>query len=242
MSYLDNTTIVLDAVLTKKGRDLLSKGLDQFNITAYSFSDDEIDYTLWDNSHPSGSDSFGNVIENTPVLEAVTDESQVMRYKLISIPNVTNTLTKIYLPYVTLDNMSVTAGGTIPYSTDANREVLIGITPKTSIYATGGTSFSGNSNLDTNLGYTFLMSKSKTTLLNTNGLFTDLNRQFISSNTNTNYTDGDSIVRVGPALGITLNKTLSTFPSTTTIPITVTGNESGATFQFTLSISRGVVA
>ena len=242
MSYLDNTTIVLDAVLTKKGRDLLSKGLDQFNITAYSFSDDEIDYTLWDNSHPSGSDSFGKVIENTPVLEALTDESQVMRYKLISIPNVTTTLTKIYLPYVTLDNMSVAAGGTISYLTDANREVLIGITPKTSIYATGGTSFSGNSNLDVDLGYTFLLSKSKDVLLNTNGLFTDLNRQIISSNINTNYTDGDSIVRVGPALGITLNKTLSTFPATTTIPITVTGNESGATFQFILSISRGVVA
>jgi len=253
MSYLNNTTITLDAVLTKKGRDLLSKGRDEFVITQYSFSDDEIDYTLWDNSHPSGSDYFGNVIQNTPVLEALTDDSQVMKYRLVSIPNVTSTLTKVYLPYIIIDNSSITDGSTATYTTDANQQVKIAIVPKTSIYATGGTSF-GVSSLDVDPGYTFLLSKAKDTLLNTNGLFTDLTKQVqgfqwadqslpaSQRSTNTIYTDGDSIVRSGQFLVITLNKTLATFPATTTIPLTITGNESGALFQFTISISRGVVA
>ena len=33
MGVLDNTTITVDAILTKKGRELLAKGQGQFNIT-----------------------------------------------------------------------------------------------------------------------------------------------------------------------------------------------------------------
>ena len=243
MSYLDNSTIVLDAVLTKKGRDLLSKGIDNFQITQYSFSDDEIDYTLWDNNHPSGSDSFGNVIENTPILEALTDEAQVMKYKLISIPNITSTLSKIYLPYIVMNPASITDGGSVSYSTDKSNVTYVILSPATSVFTAGGSS--GYSGLDINSGYTFLLSKSKDVLLNTGGLFRDLSTQIKSDgagSVNTSYyTDSDSIVRVGSQLIITLGITQPTYPTTTVIPITVTGNESGAIFQFTLNISKGAV-
>ena len=84
MGFLDNTTITVDAVLTKKGREKLASGIENFKISHYAFADDEIDYELFDTSHPNGSTYFGAVIENMPLLEAFVDETQVMRYKLFT--------------------------------------------------------------------------------------------------------------------------------------------------------------
>ena len=89
MGYLNNTEIIVDAILTKKGRELLAKGEDQFNITQFALADDEIDYTLWDPAHPNGTTSYGQAIENLPLIEAVPDETQVMRYKLVTLPKAT---------------------------------------------------------------------------------------------------------------------------------------------------------
>jgi hypothetical protein len=87
MGYLSNNgTITVDAVLTKKGRELLAKGQGNFNITQFALSDDEIDYDLWNPQHGLGSDYFGVVIENMPITEAVPDETQSMKYKLITLP------------------------------------------------------------------------------------------------------------------------------------------------------------
>jgi len=81
MGFLDNTSITVDAILTKKGRELLARGQDEFRITKFALADDEIDYNLWDTSHPNGSNYYGAVIENMPLLEAFVDENQLMRYK-----------------------------------------------------------------------------------------------------------------------------------------------------------------
>lgn len=84
MGFLDNTTITVDAILTKKGRELLSRGQNEFRITKFALADDEIDYNLYDTTHPNGSNYYGAVIENMPLLEAFVDETQVMRYKLFT--------------------------------------------------------------------------------------------------------------------------------------------------------------
>lgn len=89
MGFLDNTSITIDAILTKKGRELLARGESQFKITKFALADDEVDYNLWDTAHPNGSNYYGAVIENMPVLEAFTDETQVMRYKLITLNKTT---------------------------------------------------------------------------------------------------------------------------------------------------------
>ena len=70
MGFLDNTSTTVDAILTKKGRELLAKGDGQFKITRFRLSDDEIDYALYDTTHPNGSNFFGAVIENISLLEA----------------------------------------------------------------------------------------------------------------------------------------------------------------------------
>ena len=83
MGFLDNTTITIDAILTRKGREKLAKE-GNLDITKYAFADDEIDYNLYDVSHPNGSSFYGAVLENMPLLEAFIDETQTMRYKLFT--------------------------------------------------------------------------------------------------------------------------------------------------------------
>ena len=86
MGYLNKSTITVDAVLTKKGRELLAKGRQGFNITQFAVSDDEVDYTLYDTAHPLGTAYYGAIIENMPLLEASIDETQALRFKLVTLP------------------------------------------------------------------------------------------------------------------------------------------------------------
>lgn len=85
MGYLDNSSVTVDAILTNKGRQILAAG-GQLNITKFALSDDEVDYDLWNPAHTLGTNYYGAVIENMPVLEALPDESQMMRYKLVTLP------------------------------------------------------------------------------------------------------------------------------------------------------------
>ena len=88
MGYLNNTTRVLDAILTKKGREILSSGgsggLGSFEVTKFALGDDEIDYQLWDTTHTRGTDFYGAVIDNLPALEPFNDPSEIMKYKLVT--------------------------------------------------------------------------------------------------------------------------------------------------------------
>jgi len=59
MGYLNNTVITVDAILTTKGRQLLAKNDGSFKITQFALSDDEINYTLYNPSHPSVSAYYG---------------------------------------------------------------------------------------------------------------------------------------------------------------------------------------
>lgn len=95
MSYLNNSSITVDAILTKKGRELLAQGRNAFNITKFALADDEIDYDLWNPSHPGGTDYYGATIENLPILQAVPDETQALKYKLITMPPGTT-----HIPYI----------------------------------------------------------------------------------------------------------------------------------------------
>ena len=86
MGYLNNNVVTVDAILTTKGRELLAKGDGSFNISSFALSDDEIDYTLYNPTNPSGSQYYGEAIQNMPLLEAFPDETQMMKYKLVTLP------------------------------------------------------------------------------------------------------------------------------------------------------------
>ena len=106
MAYLNNETLTVDAILTKKGRELLAKG-EGFEITQFAVADDEVDYTLYTTSHPLGTNFFGAVIENMPVLEASPDETQNMRFKLVSLPKGTKEIPVISIGVAVIE---LTAG------------------------------------------------------------------------------------------------------------------------------------
>jgi hypothetical protein len=86
MGYLDNSSITVDAILTKKGRELLAQGRNSFNITQFALADDEVDYDLWNPNDTRGTAYYGSIIEAMPLTEALPDETQVMKYKLITLP------------------------------------------------------------------------------------------------------------------------------------------------------------
>jgi hypothetical protein len=99
MGYLNNQVITVDAILTNKGRELLAKNDGSFVITQFALADDEIDYTLYNPNHPSGSSFYGEAIQNMPLLEAFPIETQIMKYKLATLPRGTAKLPVLDLGY-----------------------------------------------------------------------------------------------------------------------------------------------
>ena len=79
MGLFDNSSTTVNAILTTRGREMLSRGGD-LNITKFVLSDEEIDYTMYDKYHPAGTDSFGVLLENTPILEATPNRSKLNSY------------------------------------------------------------------------------------------------------------------------------------------------------------------
>ena len=102
MAFLDNSgDIILDAVLTDTGRARLAKGDGTFKITKFALGDDEIDYSLYNNAHASGSAYYDLEIMQTPLLEAFTNNTSSMKHKLVSLPK-TNLL---FLPEIRLNQV-----------------------------------------------------------------------------------------------------------------------------------------
>ena len=102
MGYLNNSLITVDAILTKKGREALARNDGSFRITQFALADDEIDYTQYNPNHPSGSSYYGEAIDNMPLLEAFPDESQIMKYKLVTLPRGTAKLPVLDLGYTAI--------------------------------------------------------------------------------------------------------------------------------------------
>ena len=106
MGYLDNSSITVDAVLTKKGREILKDG-GNLNISSFTLSDTGVDYTLWNPDHPSGSAFYGEAIENLPMLEASVHAEYNLRNRLISLNQNT-----VAIPAIVLGNLD-SSGGTV---------------------------------------------------------------------------------------------------------------------------------
>jgi hypothetical protein len=130
MGYLNNQTVTVDAILTTKGRELLAKGAQYFNITQFALCDDEVDYGLYDVTHPLGSNYYGQVIENMPILEAFPDTDQLMKHKLITLPRGTKFIPTISVPNTQINLSSAARVAPIQPSTSgiAGGNGLLGYT------------------------------------------------------------------------------------------------------------------
>ena len=109
MGFLDNSTTTVDAILTTRGRELLSSG-EGLNITKFALSDEEVDYTLFDVTHPNGTDSYGSVIENMNLLEAIPNRRTFNSF-LVDIP-----LTGAGIIVSNLTNSNIAGGAVVPLS------------------------------------------------------------------------------------------------------------------------------
>ena len=216
MGYLNNNTVTVDAILTKKGRELLARNDGSFRITQFSLADDEIDYTLYNPNHPSGSAFYGEAIENMPILEAFPDETQVMKYKLITLPRGTAKLPVLELGYTTLT---------------LKQGASISITPQTLNYLGTDSTFESS-------GYVVTIGDSRT-LSNFEGVGVNTND---ASTLNSTSTIGTNVSRT--VIGTTINLTATTvntlFGTANTLNtiLTVTGRDSGARLTIPLNITK----
>ena len=121
MGFLDSTAVTIDATLTRLGRKRLVDG--NFKIDRFALSDEGVDYTLYDINHPSGSDSYGTVIENMNVLEVSPVRSGFMSYLIDdSLANRTFGLDVDYPPREedSSDPVPFEAGGPITLTPNQN--------------------------------------------------------------------------------------------------------------------------
>ena len=216
MAILNPTTITVDAILTTKGRELLARNDGSFQITQFAVADDEIDYTLYNPTHPSGSAFYGEAIENTPVLEAFPNESQIMRYKLVTLPRGTSKLPVLNIGY---NSISLRQGASLT------------ITPQTLNYLGSTSTFEAN-------GYTATIADSR--------LVSTFSGTGISSTTppsGLNTTTGTvlSVTQVGTSFtltGTTINTLFGTSLTSLATTITVIGRDSGARVTIPLNIQK----
>jgi hypothetical protein len=216
MAILNPTTVTVDAILTTKGRELLARNDGSFQITQFALADDEIDYTLYNPNHPSGSAFYGEAIENTPVLEAFPNDSQIMRYKLVTLPRGTSRLPVINIGY---NSISLRQGASLT------------ITPQTLNYLGATSTFEAN-------GYTATIADSR--LLSS---FTGVGITVTTPITDLNTTTGTivSATQVGTSFtltGTTINTLFGSNLTQLSTTITVIGRDSGARITIPLNIQK----
>ncbi len=216
MAFIDNSVITIDAILTTKGRELLARGDGSFKITQFALADDEIDYTLYNPSHPSGSQYYGEAIQNMPLQQAYPSETQVMKYLLTTLPRGTSKL-----PILDLGT-----GGIV-----MKQGASLTITPQTLNY--GAQTFENN-------GYTATISDVR--LFNTFngvGVTTDSAQQ-----TNSTTTLGTNVSKtvVGTSINL-VSTTVNTLFGTNDklyATLTVVGRDSGARLSIPVTITKSI--
>jgi hypothetical protein len=216
MAILNNTTVTVDAILTKKGRELLARNDGSFQITQFALADDEIDYTLYNPTHPSGSAFYGEAIEAMPMMEAFPDEAQIMRYKLVTLPRGTSKLPVISLGYNTI---SLRQGASLT------------ITPQTLNYL-GSTSTFESAGYTATITDIRLLSAFNGTGVNSTAPISDLNTttgtKLSKSELGTSFT----------LTGTTINTLFGTSLTQLSTTITVTGRSSGARITIPVNIIK----
>jgi hypothetical protein len=221
MAFLNNQYVTIDAVLTKKGRELLARNDGSFQITQFSLSDDEIDYTLYNPNHPSGSAFFGEAIEAMPLLEAFTDDTQMMKYKLVTLPRGTSKLPVLNLGYNTVS---------------LRQSAAINITPQTLNYLGAVSTFEPSGYMMT-VGDSRFLSTFSGTGIDTTGL--NINSPIPNSSGASLSTSqiGTSFSLVATTIN-TLFGTSALPGATITTTLTVMGRDSGARITIPLTIIK----
>jgi len=218
MGYLNNQVITVDAILTKKGRQLLAQNDGTFRITQFALADDEIDYTLYNPNNNSGSAFYGQAIDNMPLLEAFADDSQTMKYKLATLPRGTAVLPVLDLGY---SSISLKQGASLA------------IDPQTLNYL-------GNTSARETLGYSCTIADVRTmATFNGTGIQSEAAQQQNTTSTTTLGTNVSSTV-IGSQINLRATTVNTLFGSNSTLSttLTVVGLDSGARLTIPVTITK----
>jgi len=218
MGYLNNQVITVDAILTNKGRELLAKNDGSFRITQFALADDEIDYTLYNPTHPSGSSFYGEAIQNMPLLEAFPIETQIMKYKLATLPRGT-----AKLPVLDLGYSAVTL----------NQGAALSITPQTLNYL-------GNTQTYETSGYSCTISDVRLmSTFNGVGINTTAATSTAATSTTTLGTNVSTTV-IGSQINLRATTVNTLFGNNTQLSATITfvGLDSGARLTIPVTINK----
>ena len=214
MGYLSNQIVTVDAILTKKGRELLAKGDGTFKITQFSLADDEIDYTLYNPNHPNGSAYYGEAIEAMPLLEAFPDENQIMKYKLTSLPRGTAKLPILDLGFAAIR---------------LKQGASLAITPQTLNYLGASQAYESS-------GYVATIADARV-LGNFNGVGVNTGDAAALNSTTTLGTNVSKTV-IGTSINLTATTVNTLFGGNTSLQTTITviGRDSGARLTIPVTI------
>ena len=218
MGYLNNQVVTVDAILTKKGRELLAKNDGSFRITQFALGDDEIDYTLYNPTNPQGSAFYGEAIDNMPLLEAFADETQIMKYKLATLPRGT-----AVLPVLDLGYSAITL----------KQGASLAITPQTLNFLGNATSFETS-------GYSATIADVRTlATFNGVGIQSTAAQDQNATSTTTIGTNVSSTV-IGTQINLRATTVNTLFGSNTQLntTITVVGLDSGARLTIPVTITK----
>ena len=189
---------------------MLAKGQSEFKITKFALADDEVDYRLWGNSNITANQSLA--IESLPIIEATPNESQLLKYKLVTLP--ANTTRIPVLSVGQTDIILQTAGQTYV------------ITPQTVNYSGGNSTY----------GYTAILSNSDVAdIYPAAHSGTDINYM----PEYTNGLDARSIAVVAHKFEI---KAKSQILSDGKATITIIGNETGGRVVLQLTVKQENIA
>lgn len=210
MGYLDNTTVTVDAVLTNKGREVLA-ATGQINITKFALADDEVDYSLWNPAHSLGTNYYGAVIENMPIVEAFPDETQMMKYKLVTLPR-----TATGIPVISIQ------GGPVTFTNLSQRVTLTATVSRLS-------------NANSTLGYTAILSdNSVATIEVASNSVLPTSTQSTPLGVGSVTTTGNSVSVVGAGSFVVKPRGIT---GTKTAIVTIIGNETGGFATTTITVS-----
>jgi hypothetical protein len=218
MGYLSNTSVIVDAILTDKGRQLLSQNDATFQITQFSLSDDEVNYTLYNPNHPSGSAFYGEAIENMPIIQAFPESQEIMKYMLITLPRGTAKLPTLSIGYNTII---------------LKQGASLSITPQTLNYLGATSTFEQS-------GYVATIGDVRTTsAFNGVGINTTQATALNATGVTTVGTNVSKTV-IGTTINITATTVNTLFGSNTTLytTLTVVGRDSGARLFVPVQITQ----
>lgn len=167
MGFLDSSSSIVTAILTRKGRELIAKNDGSFRITKFAFGDDEINYQLYNTATENDAD-----ILNLPILEPSSNENTALRYRLVTLPQ-----GSVTMAYLLVNPTTIAVSSSLSKFTGVPNQSVIMVTTRNGSDPSGYIAVSRNTSIAT---------------VGSNRISSDPNLPFIDPTTGKQFTEQDA--------------------------------------------------